>query len=243
MKKNHYKTVFISDIHLWNPKNQWDKLIKFLDSIEFENLIIIWDFIDYRRLNWFWEWKKKEEKTLKYINHLSTNWINITYIQWNHDRQLKCSQKIYFNNMNVCKDTYYTTSKWKTYFITHWDCLLSGLINSDFIWKLWTKICGLSLKFENILNKHICKKSHISSSEKINNWIKSVLFSPKKIENRIYKFLEYLDCDWTIIWHFHDPKQYSIDWIDYFNTWDRIKNCSAIVEDSAWNLNLIFYKD
>jgi UDP-2,3-diacylglucosamine pyrophosphatase LpxH len=41
MEKEHYKTVFISDIHIGNPKNQSDKLIKFLDSMTFENLIII----------------------------------------------------------------------------------------------------------------------------------------------------------------------------------------------------------
>ncbi len=243
MVKEHYKTVFISDIHIGNPKNQSDKLIRFLDSIFFENLIIIWDFIDYRRINWYWEWKEKEKKTLNYINNLSTNWVNITYIQWNHDRQLKCSEKIHFNNMTICKNTYYTTTKWKTYFILHWDSLMSWLTNSDLIWILWTKICGLSLKFENILNKHISKKSHISPSEKINKYIKSILFSQKKIEKRINKFLNNLNCDWAILWHFHNPQNYSLNWVDYFNTWDRITNCSAVVENLEWDLNLIYYKN
>lgn len=243
MKKKHYKTVFISDIHLWNPKNQWDKLINFLVSISFENLIIIWDFIDYRWINWYWEWKEKEAKTLDYINNLSTNWVNITYIQWNHDRELKCSEKIHFNNMTICKNTHYTTLKWKTYFITHWDSLMSWLTNSDLIWSLWTKICGLSLKFENSLNKHISQKSHISPSEKISNCIKSILYSSKKIKKKTNKFLKQLNCNGAIIWHFHNPQHYSLNWIDYFNTWDWINNCSAVTEDLEWNLKLIKYKD
>ena len=64
MRKKHYRTVFISDIHLWNLKNQWDKLVEFLDSISFENLIIIWDFIDYWQLKRFWKRRKKEQVTL-----------------------------------------------------------------------------------------------------------------------------------------------------------------------------------
>ena len=93
-KKQHYKTVFVSDIHLGNPKNQSDKLIKILDSINFENLVIIWDFIDYRQLRRFWKRTEKEQKTMNYINDLAKNWVNITYIQWNQDRKLKCSNDI-----------------------------------------------------------------------------------------------------------------------------------------------------
>ena len=243
MTKNHYKTVFISDIHLWNPKNQSDKLIKFLDSMTFENLIIIWDFIDYRQLNRFWKWKEKEQKALDYINNLANNWINITYIQWNHDRKLKCSENIKLEKMTICRQIYYKTLKWKTYYITHWDCM--DWVNKDWnsMWQIWSIISWLLRKMEHLWNKKIYQGSCISIAEKLEEWIKKIRMPESKINNLIKNFSKNLNCNWLIIWHFHLPRHYEIDWLDYFNTWDWMKNYAIVIEDLKWNLELILHKD
>ena len=243
MKKIHYKTVFISDIHLWNPKNQSDKLIKFLNSITFKNLIIIWDFIDYRQLRRFWKRTEKEAKTLNYINDLAKNWVNVTYIQWNHDRKLKCSKEIKIENMSVIREMYYTTWKWKTYYVTHWDCL--DWANKEWvkIWELWTIIFWWLFRIEQIWNKDIVKNPYSSISAKFENFICKIRMSEDKIKNKIEKFSKSLNCDWFILWHFHMATHYETNWKDYFNTWDRTKNCSAVIEDLKWNLKSIKYKD
>lgn len=243
MKKTHYKTVFISDIHLWNPKNQSDKLIKFLDSISFENLIIIWDFIDFRQLRRFWKRWEKEQTTLNYINNLSKNWVKVTYIQWNHDRKLKCSKKIQIENMTIYREMYYKTMKWKTYYVTHWDCM--DWVNNNWIeiWQIWSIISWLLRKIEHLWNKEVYKDSCISLAEKLEEWIKKNRMPESKINKLIKNFSKNLNCDWLIIWHFHLARHYEITWIDYFNTWDRLKNLAIVTEDLKWNLELILYKD
>ena len=40
------RTLFISDVHLGTKKSQANKLLDVLKDYEFENLIIIGDFID-----------------------------------------------------------------------------------------------------------------------------------------------------------------------------------------------------
>ena len=242
MRKKHYRTVFISDIHLWNLKNQWDKLIEFLDSIDFENLIIIWDFIDYRQLKWFWKWREKEQKTLDYINNLAKNWVNITYIQWNHDRKLKCTNEIYIEDMTIIREMYYETWKWKTYYITHWDCL--DWINRDWnnLWQLWSLTFWLLVRIENLWNKKTLAHPYLSIAERFEEWIKKQRMPENRIKKMISNFSKNLNCDWIILWHFHVTRHYEVNWLDYFNTWDRLRNCSAVTEDSKWNLELIKYK-
>lgn len=239
LKKQTYKTVFISDIHLWNPKNQPLKLVNFLKSISFENLIIVWDFIDYWQLNLFWKWGERESQTLNYINELSDNWVKITYIQWNHDRKLICWDKIYIQNMNICRDFYYKTLKWKLYYITHWDCLDKINNNWNSLWKIWSFTFWLLLKIENLRNKNTYNDSYISIAERFEERIKKIRMPDKKIDNKIINFSKALKFDWIIIWHFHIARHYNINWIDYFNTWDRLKNYTAVVEDLKWNLKLI----
>ena len=242
MTKKHYKTVFVSDIHLWNPKNQWDKLIEFLNSISFDNLIIIWDFIDYRQLNWFWKRWKKEQDTLNYINNLANSWISVSYIQWNHDRELKCWNQIHIENMNIMRNMYYVTWKWKIYYITHWDCIDSINNNHNWIWKFWSKIYGLLLNIEYLRNKNVFSPSYISISEKIEKRIKWRRVPQYKIKNKITNFSKNLTYDWIIMWHFHICEHYKINWIDYFNTGDWIQNCTALVENKESDLELVFYK-
>lgn len=242
MKKKHYKTVFISDIHLWNPKNQWNKLIEFLNSINFDNLIIIWDFIDYRQLNRFWKWWTKEQKTLNYINNLAENWVKITYIQWNHDRELRCWKYIKIENVTICRNMYYKTSKWKTYYITHWDCMDWINKNWNCMWQIWSIVTWILRKIEYLWNKNVYKNSYTSLAEKLEEWIKKIRMPQWKINKLIKNFSKNLNCDWLIIWHFHIAKHSKIDWIDYFNTWERLKVCSSVVENDEWKLMLLFYK-
>ena len=242
VKKTHYRTVFVSDIHLGHPKNQWDKFIEFLSSISFDNLFIVWDFIDYRQLNWFWKWGEKEQKTLNYINGLSKSWVNIVYIQWNHDRELKCTGKIKIENMVVCRDFYYKTLKWKTYYVTHWDCI--DWVNKDGskLWQLWSINFGLLLKIESLWNKKTFSNSYLSIAEKIEERIKKVRMPEQKLKNKIEKFIKGLNCDWIIIGHFHVVKSFEVSWLDCFVMWDWISNCSAVVEDNKWNFKLICYE-
>ena len=242
MRKKNYKTIFISDIHLWNLKNQWDKLIEFLDSISFENLIIIWDFIDYWQLRRFWKRREKEQSTLDYINNLSKNWVNITYIQWNHDRKLKCGSNIQIKNMTIIREIYYKTLKWKTYYITHWDCL--DWINKDWnsLGQLWSIMFWLLLRIEKLWNKKVLNHNYISIAEKLDEKIKKIRMPERKISKKIHIFSKNLDCDWFIMWHFHVARHHDVNGLDYFNTWDWLRNCSAVVEDSKWNLELIKYK-
>ncbi len=241
MEKKNYRTVFISDIHLWNLKNQWDKLTKFLNSISFDNLIIVWDFIDYRQLKWFWKRTDKDQNTLDYINDLSNNWVKITYIQWNHDRNLKCWNKIYIKNMTVIRDMYYKTLQWKMYYITHWDCM--DWINKDWnsMWQLWSIVFWLLLRIEKSWNKKTLNNSYLSIAEKLEDWIKKIRMPEHKIKKKIMKLTKNINCNWIIIWHFHVARHYKLNWIDYFNTWDWLRNCSAVLEDSKWNLELVKY--
>jgi hypothetical protein len=60
-----------------------------------------------------------------------------------------------------------------------------------------------------------------------------------KIRKKVKIFSKNLVCDWIIIWHFHVASHYEVNWIDYYNTWDRLKNCSAVLEDWEWNLKLL----
>ena len=178
---------------------------------------------------------------MDYINNLANNWVNITYIQWNHDRKLKCTKEIYIENMTIVREIYYKTWKWKTYYITHWDCL--DWINRDWnsLWQLWSLTFWLLLRIENLWNKKTLTHPYLSIAERFEEWIKRHRMPEHKIKRMVSNFSKNLTCNWIILWHFHVARHYEVNWLDYYNTWDRLRNCSAVVEDWKWNLELVKY--
>ena len=50
------KTLFISDIHLGNHKSQAGKLLEVLKDYDYENLVIVGDFIDLTSLKKKFYW-------------------------------------------------------------------------------------------------------------------------------------------------------------------------------------------
>lgn len=241
MSKKHYKTVLISDIHLGNPKNQWDKLVDLLSSISTDQLIICGDFIDFWQLDYFGRWTDKEQSVLDYINQLSGSWTKIIYIQGNHDNKLKCDKNISLNNFSIMKALEYTTWWWKKYFITHGDSLDSMNSKLANIWKIWTFFYWLFLNIESIRNKNAKESWSNSFSQRLEYLIRVGRFSKNKIFRKILRLAKNEKSKWIILWHFHWPMHETVDWIEYFNTWDRINHCSYIVENMDWTLELQFY--
>lgn len=238
----HYKTVFISDTHLWNPKNLSHKLLQFLNNIHTDNLIICWDLIDYWFLHAFWKLSNSDKEIITLINDLSKNWTNIIYIQWNHDSNLSCNNDIHFENITITKDLFYTTAKWNLFYITHWDCFDTVITKFTRFAKASSRLYSLWLYLENIFTWKRHSKNYKSIIDKMkiyvemhrHNWIKRI--------NQVFQLANKLNCDWIIMWHYHKPQHLIHDNVEYYNTWDRLYTWSALVETKKWEFKLIIAK-
>jgi len=100
----------------------------------------------------------------------------------------------------------------------------------------------LLLRIEKLWNKKVLNHNYISIAEKLDEKIKKIRMPERKISKKIHIFSKNLDCDWFIMWHFHVARHHDVNGLDYFNTWDWLRNCSAVAEDLKWNLELIKYK-
>ncbi len=242
-KKNCYKTVFISDIHLWNPKNIANKLLGFLKSVTTEHLIICWDFIDFWQLRWFWKWTQKESKLLEYINQLSKSWVKVTYIQGNHDNKITCSKDIHLEWFSILRELFYTTWKNQKFYITHWDCFDWITSHCARFSQFCNRFYGLTLKLEELREEPQKTKQHISIVDKIEIFIERHRHNNRKILKQIFNLANQLNCDWIIMWHYHCPMHLARDKIEYYNTWDWLHTWSALVENLEGNLELLFLNE
>lgn len=236
-----YKTIIISDVHLWKPNNLSEKLICFLRSITFDSLILNWDIIDFWQLATFGKWTEKEKIFIDFVNELIHQWINVTYVYGNHDKSILSSHGLCLHKMNLVKDLFYSTSNKRTYYICHWE--MFDFINTHlvFLGKIANFFYSLLFLLETSWNKNTYKVWYRPLSERIKMYFKKKFFPKKRLQKKVFNLVNRLGCDWMVLGHYHLP-DYVKKWTkEYFNTGDRISSCTAVVENEGWFFELLYY--
>jgi UDP-2,3-diacylglucosamine pyrophosphatase LpxH len=101
------KTLFISDIHLGNHKSQAGKLLEVLKDYEYENLVIVGDFIDLTSLKKKFYWNIDHSTVIQKVLRSSRKGVKVTYILGNHDfylRGLIKDENINIGDITICDD-------------------------------------------------------------------------------------------------------------------------------------------
>jgi len=86
LKRNHYKTIVVSDVHLGTQNSKAKEIVRFFKSNTCEKLILNGDIIDGWQLHRGGKWKKKHTRffrvVLKMIDKQKTQ---VIYLRGNHD--------------------------------------------------------------------------------------------------------------------------------------------------------------
>jgi UDP-2,3-diacylglucosamine pyrophosphatase LpxH len=240
------KTLFISDVHLGTRKSQVDKLLDVLKEYEFDNLIIIGDFIDLTALKKKFYWNEDHSTVIQKILRLSRKGVNVVYLLGNHDHFLRGLIKeeqfdINLGNILICDQYQYETSKGEKIFICHGDQFDGFIRLHPFLYVLGDFAYELSFKINKIYNKlrRILGLDYWSLSKYLKSKVKDAIAFVNDFKYLSIQKLKETDCDSIMIGHIHTPAIEKIDDKNYYNTGDFCESCSFLYEDLEGNIKLI----
>lgn len=238
MPKQKHKTVIISDTHLGKPNAQTEALLEFLKNNETETLIVNGDFIDFRQLNFFGKRTEKETQVMNHIIERTNQWMKLVYIKGNHDSFIKKLNHIQLLNINIVNDFIYTSEKGKKYYLCHGERF--DFINHHMVrfWKISNIFYSIIYLIEKAVNKNMRKKWYIPYSEKLKLRLKEKFFPKNILYRKATELAKEKKCDGIIIGHYHMPEFITKNGMEYFNTWDRVTKCTAIIENKRGELKL-----
>jgi len=207
-----YVRVIISDVHLGSYYSKEQKLLKFLEEVEFDELVLAGDIIDFIKIPRF------TETTIEIFNLINKLNKKVVYVVGNHD--------IAFEKFIGCKFAHIEfVSKYefeygeRTFRIQHGDQYETGLIHWRFLMNV-ISICHdwLERYFKKNLAALLVK-----------------LFAKKKKLKRIWNIIKWNDdVDVFIMGHTHIPE--AVIWIDenekirtYANTGDWVEHSTYIM--------------
>ena len=237
-----YKCVILSDLHLGMADCKPKKILKFLESIKTDMLILNGDIIDIDALRRGSKWKGKHMKVVIKLLEMSKD-TEIIYIRGNHDNDVKDLYHTFLGNIKFMEDYIYTVND-KKYFIFHGD-----RIDVTTKYKLLTQIGSIGYDFALRLNtwynkyRELTGKPYYSISKIIKENFKKALSFINDFEVNACDYAKSLNCDGVICGHIHIPSVKVINGIEYYNSGDWVENFSALVltKNNKWELKVFEY--
>jgi UDP-2,3-diacylglucosamine pyrophosphatase LpxH len=238
------KTLFVSDIHLGNHKSQPEKLLEVLRDYEYENLVIVGDFIDLTSLKKKFYWSANHSTVIQKVLRASRKGVNVTYILGNHDfylRGLIKDENINIGDITICDEMYYETSKGEKIYICHGDQFDGFIRLHPFLYVLGDWAYEFSFKINKAYNwlRKIVGLEYWSLSQYLKYKVKNAITFINDFKILSLRKLDEVDCDSIMIGHIHTPAIEKIGEKTYYNTGDFCETCSFLYEDLDGEIKLV----
>jgi UDP-2,3-diacylglucosamine pyrophosphatase LpxH len=235
------RTLFISDVHLGTKKCQANELLKVFKDYDFENLIIIGDFVDLTSLKSKFYWNPDHSTVIQKVLKFSKKGKNVVYILGNHDyylRDLIKEENINLGNILICDEYDYETLKGEKIYICHGDQFDGFVRLHKFLYVLGDYAYELSFKLNLVYNKfrNLFGMRQWSLSKYLKSKVKNVISYINDFKFLALRKIEEKNSDSIMIGHIHTPSIESINDKTYYNTGDFCESCSFIYEDLDGNI-------
>src|SRR5690606_15047208 len=85
LSATHWRTLWISDLHLGTPGCKADFLLDFLEQNESDTLYLVGDIVDGWQLRKHWHWPRAHNDVVQRILRKARNGTRVVFVPGNHD--------------------------------------------------------------------------------------------------------------------------------------------------------------
>lgn len=239
----HYKSIFISDIHLGTRGCSAEELLHFLKNTTCDNLFLVGDIIDGWQLKKRWYFPQSHVNIIRDFLTKTKRGTRVYYIIGNHDETLRkfLSFQLTVGSIKFKNTHDYFGLDGKKYLIVHGD-MFDSLMVYPKKWlmhigdNLYVSLIWMNTKLNKIRSMFGMKYWSLSNFLKKNT--KQALTFITKYEEHIAKYCKEKGYDGVICGHIHTAEIKEIDGITYMNDGDWVESRTALVEhtDGRWEL-------
>ena len=239
----HYRTVWLSDIHLGNKDCKADYLLDFLDSTQIDTLYLVGDIIDMWAMSKQFRWPESHNKVLHKIMSMSNEGCKVIYLPGNHDEPLQKYDGMDFGEIEVKRQFVHITADGRKLLLLHGDQFDEEVCFGPMHAWIGDKGYDLLLFLNRWYNKFRAwqGRPYWSLASYIKRHIKGANKAIARYRSACCNRARDLNLDGVVCGHIHHPEIIRINGIEYFNDGDWIENCSALTEDHDGNMSLVYW--
>src|SRR5580704_509966 len=117
----HFRSIWISDIHLGTRGCQAEKLLDFLKHTESDYLYLVGDIVDGWQLRKRWFWPQAHNDVVQKVLRRARKGAQVFFIPGNHDEVLRPYCGLHFGGVFVTNEIVHETADGKKLLIVHGD--------------------------------------------------------------------------------------------------------------------------
>ena len=243
--KQHYRSVWISDLHLGTPGCQAVALLGFLRHFESEHLFLVGDIIDGWQLRRSWYWPQAHNDVVQKLLRKARKGTRVMFIPGNHDEFARRYLGHNFGGIEVAEDWIHETADGRRLWIIHGD-LFDGVIQCA----KWLAHVGDTLyEFTLKLNRHLNSMRarlglpYWSLSKYLKFKVKRAVNFIGDFEAAVAREARRRGAHGVVCGHIHHAELRDIDGITYANDGDWVESLTALVEHADGRLEVIDWSE
>ncbi len=235
----HYRTIWLSDLHLGTRSAQAECLLDFLTHHEAEHYYLVGDIVDGWALQRSWYWPASHNDVLQALL-TEAQTAEMTYIPGNHDAAARQFAGLQFGGITLQSSAVHETVEGRRLLILHGD-EFDGVVRHA---RWLSKLGGWAYQSLLALNRHVNRirrwlgKPYWSLAAAAKTATKRALQYIDDFEAAVVNRAQQRTVDGVVCGHIHVPELRPIDNITYANTGDWVENCTALVEHPSGRLEL-----
>jgi len=239
--KTHYRTIFLSDIHLGTKGCQADRLLDFLKEHTCDELYLVGDIIDGWRMKSSIYWPQAHSNVLRRFLTLTKRGTRLVYVTGNHDEFLRRYSDLAIGNIELVDEAVHETADGRRLLVVHGDEY--DVITRYHRWVAWLGDMGYTLMLE--LNRHFnALRSRFgygywSLSAWVKHRVKRAVSFISEFEEAVAHHCRKQGYDGVVCGHIHHAEIRDLQGVRYLNCGDWVESCTALVEDEHGEFRIV----
>ena len=239
----HYRTIFISDIHLGTRDCKADLLNNFLKHNTADRLYLVGDIIDAWKIQQNrWRWRQSHTNVVRRILGHAKRGTEVVFVAGNHDEFLRpmIPYGISFGRIRIVNQADHAGADGLRYLVTHGD-MFDG-ISTIAPWlgflgdRAYDFILAINTRYNQLC--HRIGLGYFSLSSYLKRSVKKAVDYIFRFEQNLADYARKRGYHGVICGHIHTAEIRDIAGIRYMNDGDWVESCTALVEhrDGTWEI-------
>ncbi len=237
----HYRSVFISDIHLGTKRAQTAKLLDFLRATECDQFYLVGDFIDNWSLRKAWHWDQLHNDVIQKLLRKARKGTKLIYIPGNHDENFRQFVNVRFGRVAVLHEAIHIAANGRRYLVLHGDKFDGVVRFAPWLARLGDTAYEVSMSLNSAVNRlrRVFRLPYWSLSAYLKYRVKKAVEFISHFEDAVVREARMRKCQGVICGHIHTPDDRYIDGIHYLNDGDWVESCTALVEHADGTFEIL----